>query len=513
MNPHATRKSSPRRTAAPSLLLTRLSVAVMLLANLPAQAHGSLEMPLSRARVCKSEMQWNQKEGATMPTSDACIAAWRKSGAAPFDDWQSNVQAGHIPDQRAKIADGLLCAGGSQARAGLDAVGNWISTPIAPDANGNITLKYRQTAAHISQYFRTYITKDSYRFDKPIHWDDLILVGDTGHLPRPAAGNDSITDLPIKIPAGMNGKRVLYTVWQRDPNDNAESFYACADVVVAGKTSTWLPIKALPFHDIPANSTAVLRVFNGRGQDVEHHTVKTGEKISGSAMALLMGDKVNAASAIIRIGAMDDKGVVHAIADADKNQLFGKDKSITAVLQIDQSGGDVDPVVNRPPVAAISGPMRLNAGDVATLDASGSSDPDGDALQYQWKLPAGATPADHGSSTLTQSTVTFTAPRPKADTSLSVEVTVSDGKASSVARHTLTVAKDDSGEVDPSTAPAYKPNTAYQAGDKVSNAGGIYQCKPFPYSGWCSQAPAAYAPGVGYAWSDAWDKIGNAAKK
>jgi chitin-binding protein len=497
----------------PALVLTQLTAAVILLTTLPASAHGSLEMPLSRARICKSEMQWNQKEGATMPTSEGCVAAFKVSGAAPFDDWQSNVQGGRIPDQRAKIPDGLLCSGGSQARGGLDAVGNWVSTPIAPDAGGNITLKYRQTAAHITKYFRTYITNDNYRFDRAIHWDDLTLVGDTGHLPRPAAGNDSITDLPIKIPAGMTGKRVLYTVWQRDPNDNAETFYACADVVIAGKTSAWLPIKPLPFQDIPAGSTAVLRVFNGKGQDVEHHTIKADAKMSGSAMALLMGNKVNAASAIVRIGAMDDKGVVNAIADAGKNQLFGKDKSVTAVLQIDQSGGDVDPVVNRPPVATIGGPISLNAGETATLDASASSDPDGDALDYSWKLPAGVTPVDHGAATLKQSTVSFDAPSLKADASLTFEVTVSDGKASSVAHHTVMVGKDTSGgDIDPSI-PAYKAGTKYEAGDKVSNGGSVYQCKPFPYSGWCSQAPAAYEPGAGYAWGDAWEKIGAALKK
>lgn len=511
MNRHATHSAATAASSsAPAFALTGLAAAVLLLTSLPASAHGSLEMPMSRARICQSEMQWNQQEGATMPTSEGCVAAFHKSGALPFYDWKSNVQPGRIPDQRARIPDGLLCAGGSTARAGLDAVGNWVSTPIAPDANGKITLKYRQTAAHKTKYFRTYITKDSYRFDRPIHWDDLVLVGDTGYLPLPPAGSDSITDLPIRIPAGMTGRRVIYNVWQRDPSDNAESFYACADVTVAGETSAWMPLKAMPFYDIPANSSAVLRVFNARGQDVEHHTVKVAEKMSASALALLMGNKVNADSSLIRIGTMDDKGAVSAVADAGKNQLFAKDKKISAVLQIDQSGGDVDPVVNRPPVAVVKGPMSVNAGDAVTLDASGSSDPDGDALQYRWKLPAGAKLTGAGS--LKQSTLTFDAPRAKTDSSLNFEVTVSDGKASSVARHTVLVAKDASGgDIDPNV-PAYKPGNAYQAGDKVKNAGGVFQCKPFPYSGWCSQAPAAYAPGEGYAWADAWEKIGVARK-
>ncbi|WP_274519603.1 lytic polysaccharide monooxygenase [Legionella brunensis] len=31
-----------------------------------------------------------------------------------------------------------------------------------------------------------------------------------------------------------------------------------------------------------------------------------------------------------------------------------------------------------------------------------------------------------------------------------------------------------------------------------------YQCKPWPYSGWCAQSPTYYEPGVGLAWQEAW---------
>ncbi|MGL5757255.1 immunoglobulin-like domain-containing protein [Plesiomonas sp.] len=53
--------------------------------------------------------------------------------------------------------------------------------------------------------------------------------------------------------------------------------------------------------------------------------------------------------------------------------------------------------------------------------------------------------------------------------------------------------------------PAYQFGVAYQGGDKVTNNGGIiYECKPFPYSGWCSGASSHYAPGTGSNWQDAW---------
>ncbi|MBY0279231.1 lytic polysaccharide monooxygenase [Candidatus Binatia bacterium] len=45
----------------------------------------------------------------------------------------------------------------------------------------------------------------------------------------------------------------------------------------------------------------------------------------------------------------------------------------------------------------------------------------------------------------------------------------------------------------------YGPGTVVRGSD-----GRLYECRPFPASGWCNQAPAAYAPGTGWAWGDAW---------
>ncbi|MEW6267936.1 MAG: lytic polysaccharide monooxygenase [Thermodesulfobacteriota bacterium] len=46
---------------------------------------------------------------------------------------------------------------------------------------------------------------------------------------------------------------------------------------------------------------------------------------------------------------------------------------------------------------------------------------------------------------------------------------------------------------------SYGPGTVVRGGD-----GALYECRPFPASGWCNQAPQAYAPGSSFAWGDAW---------
>jgi hypothetical protein len=59
------------------------------------------------------------------------------------------------------------------------------------------------------------------------------------------------------------------------------------------------------------------------------------------------------------------------------------------------------------------------------------------------------------------------------------------------------------------TLPAYRENGGYTGGEKVKNIGKQYECKPFPYSGWCNSAAVAYAPGTGTHWEDAWILLGS----
>jgi GH18 family chitinase len=55
--------------------------------------------------------------------------------------------------------------------------------------------------------------------------------------------------------------------------------------------------------------------------------------------------------------------------------------------------------------------------------------------------------------------------------------------------------------------PSYASGVTYNAGAVVENGGTKYECKPWPFSGWCGAGPA-YAPGVGFAWQDAWTLVG-----
>jgi MYXO-CTERM domain-containing protein len=92
--------------------------------------------------------------------------------------------------------------------------------------------------------------------------------------------------------------------------------------------------------------------------------------------------------------------------------------------------------VNRPPLAVVVGGGSAPERFTGTLDATGSSDPDGDPIGFAWTQLSGPAVTLTGAGTATPS---FATPEVAADTALVFRVTVSDGTLSATAQTTFTV--------------------------------------------------------------------------
>ncbi|MDP5007939.1 MAG: lytic polysaccharide monooxygenase, partial [Glaciimonas sp.] len=151
--------------------------ALLAVAAAPSFSHGTLIDPISREYFCKTV------DNPENPQTAGCKAAQLINGSQQFYDWQANVQGGHHDGEaghKIVVPDGKICAGGKESMRGLDAIAEWVATPVTPNAEGKVKLTYLQTAGHVTNYFKTYITNNNYDFSRPITWSDLInrvLIG------------------------------------------------------------------------------------------------------------------------------------------------------------------------------------------------------------------------------------------------------------------------------------------------------------------------------------------------
>ncbi len=177
-------------------------------------AHGTVSSPPSRVYRC-------YKEGPENPRSPACIRARALKGSQAFYDWNAVRQGQANGNHRQLVPDGQLASGGDPGKyGGLDQVrSDWVAEPVSP---GSYMVTWNNSAAHATAYYRVYITNADWNPTKPLTWDSLTLLADTGRR-----GPENTSNIQVTLPQ-RTGKHVIYSVWQR--SDSPEAFYSASDV-------------------------------------------------------------------------------------------------------------------------------------------------------------------------------------------------------------------------------------------------------------------------------------------
>ncbi|WP_371783760.1 lytic polysaccharide monooxygenase auxiliary activity family 9 protein [Streptosporangium subroseum] len=203
--------------SAPALLSTVLITS--------AQAHGSMESPVSRVYACFLE-------GPESPDTAACKAAVTTGGTQPLYDWNEINIGDAAGRHRTIIPDGTLCGAGRAKYRGFDAARtDWPSTAL-PANGGAYTFRYKATAPHPGT-FEVYVTKNGYNPAQPLKWSDLETTPFL-KVTNPGLVNGAYV-MQGRLPSGKSGRHLIYSIWQR--SDSPEAFYTCSDVTFGGTVS------------------------------------------------------------------------------------------------------------------------------------------------------------------------------------------------------------------------------------------------------------------------------------
>ncbi|XOV78966.1 MAG: glycosyl hydrolase family 18 protein [Aestuariibacter sp.] len=133
---------------------------------------------------------------------------------------------------------------------------------------------------------------------------------------------------------------------------------------------------------------------------------------------------------------------------------------------------------NTPPVANAGSDQQVASGAAVTLNASASSDADGDTLIFSWQQISGTAVTLNNANSAQSS---FTAPTLNSNEDLIFEVLVDDGTDSDTDTVTITVTGDNGGNpcdtTDPNAGnyPAWLASAVYTGGDTVSHNDLVWQ--------------------------------------
>ncbi|WP_372385454.1 glycosyl hydrolase family 18 protein [Vibrio sp. BS-M-Sm-2] len=184
-------------------------------------------------------------------------------------------------------------------------------------------------------------------------------------------------------------------------------------------------------------------------------------QVSGTAVTLANANAAVASFDVVEVAQQETLTFSLTVTDNE-----GATSTDTVVVTVNPK--DTGPV-NTAPVAVVTAPAEVNAGDVVVVDASASSDADQDTLTFTWDVPAGIDATVQGSS------VSFVATEYTQDTTLNFSVTVSDGTETSVAATSVNVLKKTTGGG--TCTNAWDSGAVYTGGDQVTQGGKVWEAK------------------------------------
>jgi N-acetylglucosamine-binding protein A len=454
-----------------------------------AWAHGYLSDPPSRSLLCKSGGQVNCGPIQYEPQSLEGRSGFPSGGPA----------------------DGTIASAGLSQFGAMDeqSSSRWIKRDIAA---GPKDFNWTHTANHVTRNYRYYITKSGWNQNAPLSRSSFELqpfcVFDGGMRQPPPIGIH-----PCNIPQ-RTGYHVILSVWEI--GDTTNSFYSVADVQFTGGTNpppdpVFVSKGTInPSMDLAPGDKVRTRVFNAGGEQASLATIITianATEGQRNNWPFQLATRINAERSELRAGQIDSTGKI--VPAFGLNNVYAKsDSGIDRVeVQVDKAptGPNADLFIGAlaNSYAIVNGQLTINV----SVTAVGEVDVSAFVYDQAGQSKGFASAALNNNAT--QLSIALT--QPKAGRHQLVVKGTVKGNTTLIQKSADFTLTDTPIVIDPVGAQYVFPNglASYKAGTRVLQPKNnrVYECKPFPYSGYCSQWTAGstqFEPGVGSSWELAW---------
>ena len=449
------------------------------------QAHGYVSSPESRSLLCHERVN---------------------SNCGPIQ-WEPQSVEGLDRFPETGPADGEIASAGLEQFSQLNeqTISRWSKVDIA---SGQQSFSWRFTANHASRDWRYYITKTNWNPNQPLtraSFDLSPFCTVDGNYERPPKQMTHQCYVPER-----NGYHVILSVW--DVGDTVNSFYQVIDVMFAGDQPPpeWNDIGDInPVMDLQIGDSVGARFFSEQGEQTDLRVdtiIETAQQGDKNSWPKQLAEAVNRTHSHLKAGIKNNNGDI--VPSNGKNDVFAAVGSNIVRAEI-----EISPATQQPEftVTGLASSYDIENGS-ATLSfevhpETASADNVISLSAVLYNSSNAEVVSDTAEATSSHS-FTLTAQAVEAgDYTLVIIAENSDGQREqqSFALVLTEVGDQPFDFVYPQNIEQYEAGTRVKASD-----GSIYQCKPYPYDGWCRvYSPNAnhYEPGVGSHWQDAWVKL------
>lgn len=462
--------------------LTLVASCAALLASGSVWAHGYITMPEARGFLCKQGGNSNCGAIQWEPQSLEAPSGFPSGGPA----------------------DGSIAAAGLVQFNELNEQTSSRWTKRAMQAGAN-NFSWQFTANHATRNWRYYITKAD--------WNPNVKLSRASFDLTPfcvvSGGN---RQPPMQVTHSCNvpqrsGYQVILGVWE--VADTTNSFYNVVDVMFKEGTSApqWTQRGVIyPSVDLAVGDSVATRVFDAAGEKPELQTVlRIGSASEGlrNNWSYQLATRINAEQPLLHAGQQGANGTITPVYG--QNTIYARTTSALTRVEV-QINKDQLPQADFS-VSNLGSAYVIRNGQLV-IDFSVSANTEMDVSAYVYDQGGVAKGFDTAPLNNNSAPLSIALNQPKAGAhQLVVKAVVKDGGAVLQKAFNLSVTEEGSNTAYDYVFPASL--SSYKAGTRVlqSKDGKVYTCKPFPYSGWCTQWSATatnYEPGVGANWQDAW---------